>query len=103
MGDTPSKLVYHIKIAIASSIELAGKRASESRSCTDFAYLSVFVFALACMHHDVSLCLLGFGLVLFRYMLRLKKLETTTKKKYAQNSIDLCDEPKIQWIIMYAN
>lgn len=67
MGDTPCKLVYHIKIAIASSIELAGKRASESRPCTD-AYLAVFVFAFACMHRDVSLCSLGFGLVLFRYV-----------------------------------
>lgn len=68
MGDTPRKLVYRIKIAIASSIELAGKRASESRPCTDFAYLAVFVFVFACMRRDVSLCLLGFGLVLFRYV-----------------------------------
>lgn len=57
MGDTPCKLVYHIKIAIASSIELAGKRASESRSCTDFAYLAVFVFALVCITTSLCVCL----------------------------------------------
>lgn len=80
MGDTPCKLVYHIKIATASSIELAGKRACESRSCTNFAYLVVIVFALACMRRDVSLCLLGFALALFRYV-ALKEAWNYYKKK----------------------
>lgn len=51
----------------------------------------------------MSLCVYLASVWFYLDMLRQKKLETTTKKKYAQNSIDLCDEPKIQWIIMCAN